>query len=246
MPIDLDDPLRGEQLRCTIQSKASIRQLYAEAYRRYQHCLDKCLRDGYALELGSGGGFAQEIVSELITSDIISYNHVDLVADATSLPFSDETLRFIGMINVFHHIPDVEAFLREAQRCLGVGGRLLIIDQHLGYISQPILKYFHHEPYCPRAPDWTFAASGPLSGANTALPWMVFVRDRAKLVQVCPKLRFVSYTPHSPLRYWIAGGLKPWNLLPQRMFDLATRIDRALTCLSKDFGSFVDIELVKA
>ena len=60
-----------------------------------------------------------------------------------------------------------------------------------------------------------------------------------------PKLDLVRYEPHSPLRYWLSGGLKAWSLLPGVAFDAATAVDRALTRLHRNLGSFVTIELVR-
>ena len=180
-----------------------------------------------------------------MTSDTIPYEGVDRVVDATMMPFADESLRAICMTNVFHHIPDVEAFLREATRCLIPGGRVLIVDQHPGWISTPIYKNIHHEPFRMNAVDWRFDSTGPLSGANGALAWIVFRRDRKRFEASFPELELTQYRPHSPLRYWLSGGLKPWSLLPQWAFGVATKLDRALIAIAPETGSFVDVELLK-
>ena len=44
--------------------------------------------------------------------------------------------------------------------------------------SRWIYGRFHHEPFDPQRADWEFPLSGPLSGANGALPWIIFQRDR--------------------------------------------------------------------
>jgi hypothetical protein len=72
----------------------------------------------------------------------------------------------------------------------------------------------------------------------------VFCRDRALLEARHPGLRLERYRPHTPLRYFLAGGLKPWSLLPGFAFPLASALDRALVRLSPELGSFVDVELV--
>ncbi|MBK8443443.1 MAG: hypothetical protein IPL35_08515 [Sphingobacteriales bacterium] len=36
---------------------------------------------------------------------------------------------------------------------------------------------FHHEPFQPEAASWEIPSTGPLSGANGALPWIIFKRD---------------------------------------------------------------------
>ncbi|MDR1153089.1 MAG: class I SAM-dependent methyltransferase [Bacteroidales bacterium] len=42
---------------------------------------------------------------EAITSDILELDSVDLTFNAERLPFPDNSLGSIVMINVFHHIP---------------------------------------------------------------------------------------------------------------------------------------------
>src|SRR5215469_5333645 len=177
---ELDDPARIEDLRRLIQNKAGLRHYYLEAYGRYSQCLQRCPSEGIALELGSGGGFVKELIPEILTSDTLPYSGVDRVIDATKMPFKDGSVKAIFMLNVFHHIPDVGSFLKEAERCLKSAGRLLIVDQHPGWISWPIYRFLHHEGFNSKAEDWRFQSSGPLSGANGALAWIVFNRDRDK------------------------------------------------------------------
>jgi SAM-dependent methyltransferase len=240
----LDDPGRLPRLRQTIRRKAALRRLYEEFYDKYAACLARCPPEGAILELGSGAGFAADRVPGLITSDVIPYAGLDLVADGTALPFADRSLRMVCMTNVFHHVPDAAAFLAEVQRCLVPGGRLFLVDQHPGWISTPVLRHLHHEPFRPDA-DWAFPGAGPLSDANGALAWIVFVRDRDRLRERVPGLDLVRYAPHTPLRYWLAGGLKGWSLLPGWGFAAATRLDALLAGMSPRFGSFVDVELVR-
>ena len=241
----IDSPARAAEIRATILGKPALKQLYEEIYAKYSDCLSRCPSEGFALELGSGAGFAKQLIPELVTSDLIPYDTVDRVIDGTHMDFPDQSLRAIFMLNVFHHIPDASAFLAEAVRCLKPGGRVLIIDQHPGLISKPILKHAHHEPFRPEAPEWAFDTTGPLSGANGALAWIVFKRDLGKFQEKFPGLRLEKYSPHTPFRYWLTGGLKNWSLLPRWAFRMATFIDRGLIQVSANMGSFVDIELVR-
>ena len=220
---DLDDPGRGQEIRARIRGKTALDALYREMYARYAACVARCPPTGAILELGSGAGFAREVVPHLITSDTLAYAGLDLVLDAQRLPFVTGALRTIVMFNVFHHIPDVGALLAECERVLRPGGRVLIVDEHPGVFGAPILRYVHHEPYMPDA-GWTFQSTGPLSGANGALCWIVFRRDRKEFERRFPCLSIERYQPHTPLRYWLSGGLKPWTLLPRALYGTATAL----------------------
>jgi hypothetical protein len=103
----------------------------------------------------------------------------------------------------------------------------------------------HHEPFLPDAEDWSFPSTGPLSGANGALAWIVFLRDREAYMREYHRLRIESVTPRSPLQYWLSGGLKSWTLVPYALTGLAGCVDAALLRCSPRFGSFMDVELEK-
>ena len=75
--------------------------------------MQRCPKKGLVVEIGSGAGFAKSFIPDIITSDILPYDGVDKVVDATKLPLENESVRLLCMLNVFHHIREVEKFLRE-------------------------------------------------------------------------------------------------------------------------------------
>ena len=75
--------------------------------------------------------------------------------------------------------------------------------------------------------------------------WIVFERDVERFRREFPGLELLAFRPHTPLRYWLAGGLKKWSLLPGWAFGLATLLDRGLAGISRQFCSFVDVGLRK-
>ena len=241
----LDSVEREPEIASILGQKAALRGLYLESYEKYRQILTRCPAEGVALELGSGAGFLREVLPEIVTSDVLPYAGVDRVVDARALPFADGELRALFMVNVLHHIADCAAFFAELQRCLKPGGRALIVDMHPGLFCLFVVKFAFHEPYNPDAKDWAFDSSGPLTGANTALAHMIFQRDRKIFEERFPQLEIVRYQPHTPLRYWLSGGLKSWSLLPGWAFPAATLFDHALAYACPWLGSFVDVEIVK-
>ena len=241
----LDGTERAGEVRKLLATKQSLRRLYEETYDRYRQCLDRCPDSGRVVELGSGGGFAKQALSELTTTDVVAYPEVDRQLDGMAMDLDDRSVRALFLLNVFHHIPDVERFFAEARRVLVDRGRLLIVDQYPGWHAKFILEHIHHEDFDMKARSWCLEGAGPLSGANGALAWIVFFRDRARFEALFPELRIDTIRLHTPLRYWLAGGLKNWSLLPGWLFRTATGFDRFLVVLSHRFASFVDIEIVR-
>ncbi|MCW1968925.1 MAG: methyltransferase domain-containing protein [Anaerolineae bacterium] len=241
----IDSPSRYEDISMRIRSKFALNAFYRNAYLQYQNCLRNTPESGLILELGSGAGFVKDLIPGILCSDLIAYPKLDYVLDGTRLPFADHSVRMIAMLNVFHHIPDVEGFINEAQRCLLDGGRIMIIDPNVGWISTPILKYGHSEPFNPNAARWDFNSIGPLSSANDALSWIVFQRDLVEFQRKFPLLKLVRFEPHSPLLYWLSGGLKKWSLIGKTTYPIINIIDGFLMNLSSNFGSFVNVEILK-
>ena len=238
----LSDALRIKNL---IQEKASIHYFYRSSYDRYTKWLETCPKEGLAIELGSGMGCVKDYISEVITTDIIPYPGLDMVLDATEMSYENETLSFICMLNVFHHISNVEKFLEEAQRCLKPKGKIHIIDQHAGFLGRLIFKWFHHESFEPEALDWNFNSQDPVNDANGALAWIVFQRDQAIFQERFPNLEIIEYCPHTPLYYWLSGGLKNWSLLSKNMISTATKFDKFISSLSLGANCFVDVVIEK-
>jgi len=237
--IDLDDPATTELRKQIIRSKPFLKAIYNEWYATLVSALPPV--SGQILELGSGGGYCAEVIPGLITSEILPCAGVRLALDARRLPFADESLRAIVMTNVLHHVPDVSRFFAEAVRCLRPGGKILMIEPWVTRWSRFVYPRFHHEPFQPDAADWSFVSTGPLSGSNMALPWMVFVRDRRAFESQFPPLHIESIQPCLPFRYLLSGGVGMRTLMPGFAHSFWTCLERVLAPQMHRLGLFAFI-----
>lgn len=210
--LDLDDPKTTDRRRQIIQEKAFLREIYSEWYA----CIAEAMPqgDGAVLEIGSGAGFLHEHISGLITSDTFVCPGVRLVLDGLRLPIAPGRLRGIAMTNVLHHLPEPRRFFAEASRCIRPGGAIVMVEPWVTRWSTLVYTRLHHEPFRPNAPEWEFASSGPLSGANGALPWILFERDRARFEREFPDWVVESVTPMMPFRYLLSGGVSLRSFMP--------------------------------
>jgi len=183
--------------------------------------------EGALLELGSGGSLLRESCPRVITSDLVE-GVADRVIDGRELPFPDASLRALFLTHVFHHIPDVERFLREAERVLVPGGVIAMIEVPHTPLARFFFRRFHPEPYDDRAPTWAFDQSDAMLDSNQALSWIVFFRDRERFARLFPGFsidppRFLPW-----LGYLVSGGVTRRNLVPDFLVPVFRTLDRLL------------------
>ena len=182
--VPVDDPALLAIHREVLREKRLLRSAFETFYRDMASLCDRHFPvGGIELELGSGAGFFREVRPGLVTSDVRTGPHIDRVIDAQAMDLPDGSVRCVYAINVFHHLPDPEAFLRELARVLAPGGGCVLVEPHGGFASARVHRLLHSdEHFDPAAPGWrTEGIGGPLSGANQALADEVRV-PRGKVV----------------------------------------------------------------
>ena len=257
---DLDGPVTTLSHAEIIQKKPFLKKLYVDFYKQFEKSISNS-EEKVLVELGSGGGFIKKVISNVITSDVLELPNVDKVFSALDMPFEEASVDAFFMFDVLHHIAEPRAFFREALRCLKVGGKVVMIEPANTLWSRFIYKNFHHEAFDAQAPEWccqgqakrelgprktgTLQESGRLSGANGALAWIIFWRDRKIFESEFPSLRIIRMHNHTPLRYLLSGGLTLRQLVPSFSYPAVKAIEYALSPINDLLSMFQTIELEK-
>lgn len=228
--------------RQIIQKKGFLKKLYIDFYKQFLRQGKQF--DGLAIELGSGGGFLKEVIPDVITSDILPVEGLDLCLSALSMPFPDKTVSAFFMIDVLHHLPDSALFFKEVERCLKIGGRCIMIEPANTLWGRFIYQNFHHERFSPNG-TWGFEGNGPLSDANGAIPWIIFCRDRERFEKEFPDLKIIKISLSAPFRYLLSGGVSMKSFIPVFLYDVVKGIEFFLSPLNRYLGMFMTIELEK-
>lgn len=240
---EIDSPEAVVRRRQILRSNGFLRRLYEEWYELLQSMVPA--GEGEVLEIGSGPGHLREFVPGLVTSDVSVGTGADLVLDGACLPFRKDSLRCILMINVLHHISRPRDFFTDAARCMRPGGHLAMIEPWPTLLSRPMYRFFHPEPFRPEARSWEFDSAGPYSGANGALPWILFERDRSMFEAEYPEWDVTSIQPFMSLRYVLSGGMSYRNLMPGWTYGFCSRLGRLMRPLHRYSGMFARIELTR-
>ncbi len=108
-----------------------------------------------------------------------------------------------------------------------------------------VYSKLHHEPCDAETREWGFPRKGPLSGANEALPWILFSRDFAVFRQEFPQWQLRTFKLMMPFSYILAGGLSLRSFAPGSAFSLVRRAENLLERWIDKLAMFAFIVLEK-
>ena len=154
--------------------------LYEVAYSSISSVLHETDASNFQhiVEVGSGIGLSRTLRPEWIRSDVEAASGIALITDAEKLPFRPESVDALVMKDTWHHIADIEQFLRGAHGCLRPGGSIVVFDPYWGPLARFVYRFLHHERWDTRTRTWTFASDCP-TDSNQALSFLMLRRDRS-------------------------------------------------------------------
>jgi SAM-dependent methyltransferase len=188
------------------------------------------------LEIGSGTSPLKQFLSNVVTSDVLDLDYLDLVFDCHEIDkldaIRDNSLDVITLTNVLHHLKRPIAFLNRAASKLKSGGKVIATEPFFSLLSTVIFKYMHHEAVDFRISEPELShVEGPLASANIALPWLMFLRNRAWLQRLSDNFDVtnVSVRPFSALSYMVTGGISHRVPVPSFVYRMFFRADLFLS-----------------
>lgn len=228
--IDFDSDQSGEEALQIMLSKKCLYDVYKEIYENMMNLKNKFLLSGdKILEIGSGGGFMKNLYPNIITSDVREIKGVDMQVNAMDMPFEDNSLDAILGVHVIHHIPDINAFFKEADRVLKPGGGIVCVEPYWSPIAKFLYKNIHPEPFDESAEKWELDLEGPMSGSNQALSYILLKRDKEKFKRKYPQFSLEYQKPFGFIRYIATGGIWLKPKLPEFMFPILKGFEYILT-----------------
>jgi SAM-dependent methyltransferase len=246
--IDANSPDLVEIHHKILSERKYMQDVFREIYRNMVDCENNFLSgEGLKIEIGASGGFLKKYYPEIITSDIKPTPYSDIVVDALSMPFEDNTVKVIFGINCFHHFNDPDIFFNELKRVLVSGGGCILCEPYYGWFSSIFYNSLHEEEYYDKKMQtWKNKMSGPSIGANQALSYIVFKRDFELFSSKHPELKIVyEKSLNNYLRYIVAGGLNFKPLLPYRGFKYLLKFMELLLMPFRRYLALHNIIVIK-
>lgn len=214
----------------TWESKKILRDIYEEWYKRIISDLNT--DGGRTVELGSGSGNFKEYLPDLISSDIDPCSWLDMSFDAHKMPFENQSLSNIVMIDVFHHLYNPVMFLQEAYRVLKKGGRIIMLEPFPSPFSLMIYKRFHPEPFIFETDYFKLKDLSDKDpwDSNQAIPYLIFFKHRDKFSELFKnKFDILKSDKLSFILYPASGGFENKQMIPDFMIPAFKMFEKILT-----------------
>ncbi|NOS99652.1 MAG: methyltransferase domain-containing protein [Phycisphaerales bacterium] len=215
--------------------KPLLRDIYREFFAAVRARLAEL--DGPIVEIGGGPGCFKEYQQGLdrtrpiLSFDVTPCPWLDFAADACDLPLKRASVGSLVMIDVLHHLAYPQRFFESAVRVLKPGGRMVMIEPYVSPASWPVYKFIHPEPVDGRVRPLEMPADQPVNDparawdSNSAIPTVLFWRDKWRFEARFPDLRIVERRRMSFLLYPLSGGFGFPSLIPSWAVAAVERVE---------------------
>ncbi len=221
--------------------KAIVREVYTDWY----NLILENVIEGKIVEIGSGPGNFSQYYPKAISSDIIFCPWLNLVFDATTMPFQDKSIENFVMVDVLHHLSDIYYFFDEIVRVLKDKGRLLLLEPYISPLSYLIYKYIHREPVILSNKILiNHEINKKLISENQGLLTILFWKEIKRFRELYPQINVIKKMLMGFFLYPLSGGFEYPCFIPSRVISIANLIEKLLKPFAKllAFRSFVVIE----
>jgi SAM-dependent methyltransferase len=219
--------------------KPLLRTIYREFHTAIAAQLSG-LVDPLVVELGSGIGNIKEVIPGCLRTDLFPNPWIDQVENAYALSFADGTISDLILFDVFHHLRYPGTALREFERVLRPGGRVLVFDPFISLMGWLVFGLLHPEPvgwpndiYWNAPEGWSAQASDYYAAQGNATR-IFFGRLAPSLLKnwtVISRQRFAAFS------YVASGGYSGPQLYPESAYPFMRSVDQLFNLLPPIFAT---------
>lgn len=224
------------------RKKGILRRIYFDKWQKMM----SFAKEGKVVEIGSGPGNFKDFYPKAILTDIVSNPWIDIVSDGVNLPFKNNEITTIIFVDVLHHMSDPIHFLKEAQRVLKSGGRLIFEEPYVSFLSHLVYKV-HHEGLNMECDKNNYRQDPRKRAleADLAVPTVMFGRDYNRVKKFFPRLKLIHIDKYDYFFHLLYGNFSYKQLIPSFLFIPLKKIEEKLKFLKEIFSFKILVVLEK-
>ncbi|MCB1103225.1 MAG: methyltransferase domain-containing protein [Opitutaceae bacterium] len=233
--------------RETWQRKPMLREVYHRFYQLISRRLDPSM-NGAIVELGSGMGCIKEVIPQCITTDVFPNPWLDRQENAYALNFADGSVSHLILFDVWHHLRYPGTALKEFNRVLPRGGRVILFEPAASWLGRFVYHFFHHEPVAIHepitweAPTGFSAADADYYAAQSSATRLFWWNEGRERLQGW-KIREIA--PITSFDYFASGGFSGPQLGGRFLHGLMRILDRVTSPFPRIFAARLLVVLEK-
>lgn len=234
--INVDDDDRLEAHRYILSNKEMLQQVFREFHHLFRSLDSKHFTSpGDRIELGAGIAPVRDSFPNVLATDVVESKYLDRCLNAENMDLPNSSVGAFYGQNCFHHFPNPDLFFKELDRTLSPGGGAILIEPYFGPFASFLYKrLFKTEGFDMSYPSWTTPVKGPMNGANQALSYIVFFRDRKEFERKYPNLKIVETAVcENHLKYLLSGGLNFIQLAPNWSMPLIDLLQKLFSIFNR-------------
>jgi len=220
-----------QQNREAWEKKPLLRKIYSEFYTRILSNVRKDI-SGDVVEIGSGIGNFKNVYPKAIATDLFKNPWIDQVENAYHLSFADKSVSHLILFDVFHHLRYPGKALREFERVLPTGGRVIIFEPYISVFGLMVFGLFHHEPVAlTRKISW-FPSDNTSCDADyyaaQGNATRVFSAYSPYKDEIQKEWKMIKKEKISALSYILSGGFSRPSLYPESFLPVIRSLEHTL------------------
>ncbi len=224
-----------------MNSKPVLQLLWRKWYEDIERFMPE---GGLNVEIGAGSGFTSTYFKNLIQTDVVLTPHINMCVDAMAFPFKNQALDTIIMIGALHHLKNVDKYFSEARRVLKKGGKILMVEPYISFLSYPVWRFLHYEGCNLKSVSCDSNKYARID-ANIAIPTILFKKQRKQFEKDYPDLKIIYENYHTVFHFFVSGGVTYPSLIPKFLLPALLMAEKILQPLGKWLGSFMTIIIQK-